>query len=180
MSSSPASTMAVLGQAGDLYQAVANKSLCPQQSHKKRDGLCVSLLLLKARVVRRECLPCWGMSALWTASQNWQWQHSEIKAEIFVKHLRCPMSTGQSPTRQVLQDQPAFIFCLPHPAALVNGAGRAHCNIHVICACRAGEGGKFTLLCQGELVSLWGGRVTQSGRNRSVCWLVRSKWKGPC
>lgn len=91
------------------------------------------------------------------------------------------MSTGHLPMRQVLQDQPASIFCPLHPAALVNGAGRAHCNIPVICACRAGEGGKEDHCgVSGELVSLWGGRVTRSGRSWSLCLLVRGKWKGLC
>lgn len=65
------------------------------------------------------------------------------------------MSTGQLPMRQVLQDQPASIFCPLHPAALVNGAGRAHYNIPVICACRAGVGGREDHCgVSGELVSL--------------------------
>lgn len=59
------------------------------------------------------------------------------------------MSTGQLPMRQVLQDQQALIFCPLHPAAVVNGTGRAHCSIRVICACRAGEGGgKVSAVCQ--------------------------------
>lgn len=175
MSSSLASTMAVLGQAGDLFRQWQIKAHGHSRA-TRRDGLCVPLLLLRVSVVRRGSLPCQGVPALWTAPQNWQWQHSEGKAEIFVKHSRCPMSTGQLPMGQ---NQPAFIFCPPHPAALVNGAGRAHCDIPVLCACSAAEGGREgrSVWC---VVSLWGGRVTQSGRSRSLCWLVRSKGKGPC
>lgn len=38
----------------------------------------------------------------------------------------------------------------------MNGAGRAHCSIHVICACRAGEGGREDYYGLSDLVCLWG------------------------
>lgn len=56
LSSSLASIMAVLRQAGDLFMQWQIKQ-CPQQSHETGGGLCVPLLLVKISVVRRGHFP---------------------------------------------------------------------------------------------------------------------------
>lgn len=105
-------------------------------SEMERWPVCASALTESQRGEERH-LPCWGMCALWTASQNWQWSTVTLKQrfcealEVSHEHRAVTPETGT-----------AFIFCPPHPAAPVNGAGRAHCNIHVICACRAAGGGR--------------------------------------
>lgn len=47
------------------------------------------------------------------------------------------------------QDQPALIFCPLHPAAVMNGAGRAHCSLVLsVPAELVREGGKVSVVCQ--------------------------------